>query len=315
MASPLVSEAFGALLEPGLARVFIDQYETLPEMRSAIFGIRDIDTSYFKDASVGRFTTFTPFTGTIDYDDAVQNFEVTYRPVEYTKGFKVERKLFDDDLYGAIARLPRNLAVAANITYETEAASIFNGAFNGNGTIQKSGISMFVNNEGKSLCNSAHPLGRGTNLTQSNTDVTVLNATSVEAKRVQMAKFQDDKGNLIAVTPDLIVIPRALEQTGYEIIATSGKVDTAENNANFHYGRYKLAVWDYLTPNTVDTASSQWFMCDSIMMKDFLTWVDRIPLEFFRDKDFDTLMAKFAAYMRFAYGWSDWRWVHGSQPV
>jgi len=52
-------------------------------------------------------------------------------------------------------------------------------------------------------------------------------------------------------------------------------------------------------------------MIDSNMMKMYLQWFNRIPLEFFQDKSFDTLISKFAAYMRYSFGWSDWRWLYG----
>ena len=52
-------------------------------------------------------------------------------------------------------------------------------------------------------------------------------------------------------------------------------------------------------------------MADSRMMKMFFIWLNRIPLEFGRDKDFDTFISKFSAYMRYSYGWVDWRWIYG----
>jgi hypothetical protein len=45
-------------------------------------------------------------------------------------------------------------------------------------------------------------------------------------------------------------------------------------------------------------------------MKEFLLWFDRIKPEFYKDSEFDTLVAKFAGYMRYSYGWSDWRWIY-----
>lgn len=302
----LVSANFGDLLEPGLRKIFVDQYARLPQMRTAIFNVDTLDTSYYKDSSVGGFSDFEVFQGTVQYDDAFQNFDVTYRPVEFAKGFKVERKLFDDDLYGVIARLPRNLSRASAITQEKHAASIFNNAFSGTGTITLGGIQLLNNTEAQSLCSTAHDIGTGNAITQSNSGTTALSATAVEATRRNMARYVDDRNQYIAVVPDLLLVPRALEETAWEIVASAGKVNTAENNQNFHYGRYKLAVWDYLGDD------NNWFMIDTNMMKDFLNWFDRIGLEFYRDKDFDTLTARFAAYMRFAYGWSDWRWVFGN---
>ena len=39
----------------------------------------------------------------------------------------------------------------------------------------------------------------------------------------------------------------------------------------------------------------------------------RVRPEFKREEDFDTLVAKYRGYMRYSYGYSDWRGIVGSQ--
>jgi len=299
-----ISENFGDLLEPGLKKVFTEQYSQIPEMRGMLFNVQTADSSYEKDSSVGAFADMPVFTGTISYDDVFQGYDVTYTHAEFAKGFKIERKLYDDDLYNVISRKPRGLAISAKRTQEKYAATVFGNAFTGTGTISIDGTTVLNNSEALSLCNASHTSTASATV-QSNTGTSALSATSVEATRILMAGYKDDRDNLISVQPDLILCPRNLEETAWEIISTKGKVDSAENNANFHYGKYKLAVWDYLAD------SNNWFMIDSSMAKMFLNWYDRIPLEFFQDKSFDTLIAKYAAYCRFSFGFSDWRWVYG----
>ena len=299
-----ISENFGDLLEPGLRKIFTDQYKQIPAMRDMLYNIAGSSTSYEKDSSVGAFGDMPPFTGTILYDDIYQGYDVTYTHAEFAKGFKVERKLFDDDMYAVINRKPAGLSLAARRTEEKYAAQPFNDAFSGSGTIAINGTTILSNSEALSLCSSAHT-SNASATTQDNSGTTALSPTAVEATRILMTAFLDDRDNKISVQPDLILIPRNLEETAWEIISSKGKVDTADNNANFHYGKYKLAVWDYLSD------SNNWFMIDSNMMKMYLQWFNRIPLEFFQDKSFDTLISKFAAYMRYSFGWSDWRWLYG----
>jgi hypothetical protein len=209
-----------------------------------------------------------------------------------------------DDLYNIISKKPRGLAIAAKRTMEKCAASVFNDAFSGTGSITVEGTTVLSNTESLSLCNDSHT-STAVATTQDNKGTSALSATSVEATRILMAGYKDDKDNLISVQPDMILVPRNLEETAWEIISSKGKVDTAENNSNFHYGKYKLAVWDFLSD------SNNWFVVDSSLMKLFLNWFDRIPLEFFQDKSFDTLIAKYAVYARWSYGWSDWRFLYG----
>lgn len=299
-----ISENFGDLLEPGLRKIFTDQYKSIPSMRDMLYNIGGSSTSYEKDSSVGAFGDMPVFSGTIEYDDVYQGYDVTYTHAEFAKGFKVERKLFDDDLYNIINRKPAGLSMSARRTEEKYAANPFNNAFTGSGTISISGTTVLSNTESLSLCNDAHT-STAVASTQDNSGTTALSPTAVEATRILMTAFRDDRSNRILVQPDLLLIPRNLEETAWEIISSKGKVDTADNNANFHYGKYKLAVWDYLSD------SNNWFMIDSSMMKMYLQWFNRIPLEFFQDKSFDTLISKFAAYQRYSFGWSDWRWVYG----
>jgi len=303
---PAISENFADLLTPGLRKIFTEQYNQIPEMRPLIYNVQSSEMSYEKDSSVGAFSNMSPFTGTIQYDEVYQGYDVTYTHQEFAKGFKVERKLFDDDLYNIISRKPKGLALAAVRTHEYYSALPFNSAFTGSGTISIDGTTILSNSEALSLCNSSHTSTASSD-TQSNTGTSALSPSAIEATRIAMAGLKDDRGNLISVQPDLILVPRNLEETAWEIISSKGKVDSAENNANFHFGKYKLAVWDYLT----DT--NNYFVIDSAMAKMFLQWFDRIPLEFFQDKSFDTLIAKYAAYDRFSFGWSDWRWVYGAK--
>ncbi len=92
---PALSENFGDLLAPGLKKIYNDQYGQIPEMRSMLFNIQTSDRAYEKDSAVGAFSDISPFTGTIGYDEIYQGYDVTYTHVEYAKGFKVERKLYD----------------------------------------------------------------------------------------------------------------------------------------------------------------------------------------------------------------------------
>ena len=58
---------------------------------------------------------------------------------------------------------------------------------------------------------------------------------------------------------------------------------------------------------------NNWFLIDSRYMKLFLKWFDRIPVEFNKDKDFDTYIAKWSVYTRYSFGFSGWQWIYGAQ--
>ena len=291
------SASYADLLEPGLRKVFADVFyqEQQQSIASILFNVSESRKAQEHDLEMGDVADFSPFTGTVSYDDTGEGYKTNYVHQEFTKGMKVERKLVDDDLYNVIARKPQQLGLAAFRKRETDAASVFNNAF----------VTNITGGDGQPLCSTVHPSNNGGS-SQSNSGSTALSPTEVETARIKMVKYQSNRNNPLSIQPDMLIVPVDLESYAYEIINSRGKVDTAQNNVNFHVGRYKLVVW----PNYL-TSSTRWFMVDSRIMKMYLNWFDRITPQFYKDTDFDTLLAKFAGYMRYSYGWSDWRWVYG----
>lgn len=295
----LVSENWADLLVPGLRKIFDNAYRERPSNVGILFNVQSSQKAVEHDLTTGDILDFTPMNGIVPYDDMGEGFRTDYTHVEYARGIKIERKLVDDDLYNIINKRPRMLGLAARRRREKDGASVFNNAFN----------SGFVGGDGVSLCNASHPSNNG-GAVQSNTNTLDLTDVNLEVSRRAMIGFQSDRDNVIEIIPDMILVPLALEQTGYEIINSKGKVDTAMNNANFHFGKYKMLVW----PNYL-TSSLNWFLLDSVMMKEYHLWFDRIKPEFQKDREFDTYNSKYAGYMRYSYGWSDWRAIYGNNPA
>ncbi len=291
----ITSEGFGYLLDPGLRKIFMDEYGIPEGQRENLYGIEKSNKAVEYDLGIGNTGDLIEFDGTIAYDDFKQQYRTSYTHKEWCKGMKIERKLVDDDLYSVINKRPQSLAMVAKRTMEKQSASVFNNAFNS---------SVFAGGDGLSLCNSSHTF-IGLGQTNSNSGSTALSATAVEATRLLMRTFVDETGNLLISQADTLLVPPALEETAWEIVNASGKLDTADNNPNFSKGKYKVISWDWLSD------SNNWFMMDSKMMKMYLKWFQRIPTEFNKDKDFDTYLSKWSVYSRYSFGFSDWPWVYG----
>lgn len=173
---------------------------------------------------------------------------------------------------------------------------MFNNAFN---------TTIFTGGDSLSLCNDSHTWV-GTSTTVDNKGTAALSKTSLGTVRLAMRDFTDATDNLVNAMGDTLLVPPELEQTAWELTKSSREVNTANNTANFWEGRYNVIVWDYLTD------ANNWFLIDSRYAKMFLKWFDRIPVEFNKDKDFDTYLAKWSVYTRYSYGFSSWTWVYGS---
>ena len=294
---PLISENWSNSLLTGLRKVFVNVYREQVSNVPVLFNMLKSQKAQEFDLLTDEFKDFDVFNGQVPYDDHVESYKTTYTHQEYSRGFKVERKLVQDELYGTIQRQPSFLALSARRRREKDGASVFNNAFN-------TGV---TGGDTLSLCNSAHT-SKNSSTTQSNTGVLSLTAANVEATRRSMIKFRTGRDGIMDVHPDMLLVPIDQEEQAWEILNSKGKVDSAQNNVNFHYGKYKLLVW----PNYM-TSATNWFFIDSIYMKQLLMWFDRQPVQFFTDQAFGPLVAAFAGYMRYSFGFSDWRWVFGQQ--
>ncbi len=303
MAVPHTSGQFGDLLDPRFQKIFHEQYNQLPDMLGELFTMPpDNGRDTMRWSSVGAYSDWGEFTGTVGYQDASQGYDTIATHVEFASGVQVERKLYDDDQYNIMDQRPAGLATAANRTRQKHGARMLNNAFSVD-------TYFYVNSEGVALCSNSHTTTSGASTSSGfdNLATTALSGTSLAAARIQMVQFRDDAANRISLMPDEIWIPPDLYETAYEIVASMGKVDTANNNRNVHEGRYTIKEWNYLN----DT--NNWFLTDSAMRKMSCFWVDRVPVEFAFAEDLDTIVAKWRGYMRYSNAHTDWRWVLGSQ--
>lgn len=302
-----ISENWAYLLEPGLRSVFNLTFgELAAESRiPMLFNVMGSTKAAEYFLAVGGMSDWEKYEGRIEYDEPEQGYRTTLTHDEYVRGFKVERKLVADDLYNIINARPTQLAMSANRTREKHAASVFNNAFS----------TSYTGGDSKPLCETTHPYSPANATTQSNEGTYALTYDNAVTTRRLMREFKDDTGNIVAINPNLIVVPPELEETVNAVINTyqSGRPQKPDTG-DFHEGLtgrigISYVVWDYLTD------ANAWFMLDSRLAKIHLLWLDREALSFAMDPTSDfRLEARFRGYMRFSYGWSTWQWIYGNNP-
>ena len=91
----ITSEGFGYLLDPGLRKIFMDEYGLPEGQRENLFGIEKSNKSTEYDLGIGGTGDLAEFDGTISYDDFRQQYRTSYTHKEWVKGMKIERKLVD----------------------------------------------------------------------------------------------------------------------------------------------------------------------------------------------------------------------------
>lgn len=297
---PMLRENWADLLEPGIREWFNVGSSRRPSQIEQIFDVLDSQKSAEHFRGRGAISP-----------DAWGQFSKTKKPAQVSSdaGFKssfnhetflvelpVEKELIEDNQYGEVMAMTEDLGDSAKLKREVDAASVFNLAFSGR-----------LGPDGVTLCSDSHPSGPTNATTQDNSFDLALTAANLRIVREAMQAFTDDKGNLVAVTPNALIVPPGLEDTAIAATQSDKDPDSANNATNPQYGRYTIITWHYLTD------SEAWFMVDTALMKQRLKWFDRVPLDITLDRA-DAAFAYYAARMRYSYGYMDWRWVAGSKP-
>ena len=299
---PQYSENFRSLteLDPVLREVFFLQYDAIPARGGAF--IRELSSAKGAefDQRVGSFRDPEPFadTGQIAYAEAEPDYMITYRHAKYDNGFVVDQDMLDDNQYSGILDRAANLGTASARFIQKTQASILTNAFTAGATAGYDSVA---------LCSASHPRSSSDSTNVSNTATLPLNNTNLETAMITHMALGDDRGEEISIMPNLLVVPRALRKTAFELTESEYDPESAENAKNIHT-ELQFMVWEFLS----DT--NAWFLIDTTLAKRFMKWYWRKRPTFDAMDDFDKDARKFRNLMRFSYGWSDWRWIYGSNP-
>lgn len=296
--SIMTSGKWPQLLEAGLRIVFEQQRDEImrDSLIPSLFNVQTSNSAVEESASVNGLRDWFEYKGAIEYAEPIEGWGARYEHTEYVQGMVVERKLIDDAKYREINARATMLATSAGRTREKHAASIFNNAFS----------SAYKGGDGVALCD-AHPYSPTNSATQSNAGSSALDNTSIGTTLAAMRNYKGGIGEHLTVQPDMLLIPPGLEKAAYVALNSMQLPDSEKNDINYLKAQgITVVVWKYLED------ANNWFMVDSRLMKQWLNWFDRVPIEFSLDprSDFE-LMLRFRGYMRYSYGWDDWRWVYG----
>ncbi len=262
-------------------------------------GQEEYDVTY---TGMGKFTLLS---GTTNKDTMTEEYKTTYTFPEFTNEIDIQRRLWDDRRDRTVMNLSREFSLSKNRTREAHGAELFNYAFTASGTYSGGGSTAQA--DLKALCANDHPSKADANYSGDNLGTSAFSTSALMTTRDAIREWTDGRGNKIYAKMDEILGPanKDFEETAWEIINTTGKVDTADNNRNFHKGRYTLMIWDELTDD------ENWFAMDGSRRKFSLHWLDRIPFETYDSFNDSTQTLTYGGYMRYGFGANGWRWIYG----
>jgi len=285
-------------LLPGLNALFGMEYARYDDEHSEIYETESSDRSFEEEVKLSGFDA-APVKdegSAISYDAAQESFTARYNHETIAMGFAITEEAIEDNLYDSLsARYTKALARAMAHTKQVKAVVPLNDT-------------SYQSGDGVVLFSTAHPLVSGG--TNSNTQSTAadLNETSLEAAVIQIGKWTDERGLLIAAQPQKLVIPPDLQFVAARIMKSELRPGTADNDINAV--RSMGVVPGGTIVNHYLTDTDAWFLITDV--PNGLKHFNRVALETGMDGDFDTGNVRYKARERYSFGVSDPLGIWGS---
>ena len=298
------------LYAPGLRKVYLSSVDDVPREGRQILNMvmgpnpgGQAGRHYFDDVMVASLGAFIdkPEGEPIQYDRISEVGTVRYTPFAFGLGVRATKEAIDDELYGVMAKLARELGGAGAYTQEVQFFRPLNGGF---GTTGGTGFTA-AGYDSTALFSTAHPLKRGgTSANRATTDMD-LSVTALEIAQNLMQTTLDESGFPDPRSGEVLIVSPANYYTAKEITQSELKPYTANNEINPVKGEMQFIQVHYLS----DTDS--WFLFAQKDKHDVNAWIrEEIDIAF--DSDFDTGDLKMKGYFRMAVGHTDWRGTFGS---
>ena len=288
-------------LEPGLNALFGLEYKQYENQSAEIYTTESSDRAFEEEVMLSGFAQaqVKPEGSGVTYDNAQETFTARYTNETIALAFAITEEAIEDNLYDRLAsRYTKALARSMAQTKQVKAVSPLNNGMPG-GT--------FNSGDGVTLFNTAHTTIAGS---FSNTLATAadLNETSLEQSLIDIAALTDERGLKIAAKGMKMIIPSALQFTAERLMASAGRVGTADNDVNA-IKSMGMIPQGYSVNNFL-TDTDAFFIITDVPngMKHF----ERTPLTTKMEGDFDTGNVRYKARERYVFGVSDPRGVFGS---
>jgi len=288
-------------LEPGLNALFGLEYKQYENQTADIYTTESSDRAFEEEVMLSGFAQaqVKPEGSGVTYDNAQETFTARYTNETIALAFAITEEAIEDNLYDRLAsRYTKALARSMAQTKQVKAVNPLNNGMPGG---------SFTSGDGVTLFNTAHPTLAGS-FQNTLTTASDLNETSLEQSMIDIAALTDERGLKIAAKAVKMIIPSALQFTAERLMASAGRVGTADNDVNAI--RSMGMIPQGYSVNNFLTDTDAFFITTDVPngMKHF----ERTPLSTKMEGDFDTGNVRYKARERYVFGVSDPRGIFGS---
>jgi len=288
-------------LLPGLNALFGEEYAAYENEHAEIYDTESSDRSFEEELKLSGFgaAPVKDEGSAITFDTAQETYVARYTHETIGMGFSITEEAMEDNLYVSLsARYTKALARAMAYTKQVKAAYPLNNGFS---TTFKSGDNV-------ALFSTAHPLvNGGTNSNRPSTGAD-LNETSLEDAIIQISKWTDERGLLIAARARKLIIPTDLQFVATRLLDSSYRVGTSDNDINAI--KTNGVIPEGYSVNHYLTDTNAFFLTTDI--PDGMKHFERTPMQTSMDGDFTTGNVRYKARERYSFGVSDPLGIFGS---
>ena len=287
-------------LEPGLNALFGLEYKQYENQSSEIYTTESSDRAFEEEVMLSGFAQaqVKPEGGGVVYDNAQETFTARYTNETIALAFAITEEAIEDNLYDRLAsRYTKALARSMAQTKQVKGVVPLNNGF----------TTAFSSGDGVALFSTAHPTIAGT---VANTLATAadLNETSLEQSLIDIAAMTDERGLKIAAKGMKMIIPSALQFTAERLMASAGRVGTADNDINA-IKSMGMIPQGYSVNNYLTDTDAFYILTD---VPNGMKHFERTPMTTKMEGDFDTGNVRYKARERYVFGVSDYRGVFAS---
>jgi hypothetical protein len=288
------------LLWPGQKEIWGDYfYNRQPSEYDKIFKVINSDKAFEEMTGITGFG-LAPVKGqgaSLVFDTEAQGYTQRFTNVSYALGYQVTREELEDNQYKKVTSA-RNPALARSMrqTVETVCANHLN----------RSEDSNYTWADGVELLSSVHPNVNGGTWTNELATPADLSESSLEDVCILIDKATDDRGLVIQLRPDKLVIHPNDRFTAKRILESDLQSDTANNAKNVVSGMF----YGYEVNHYLDDTDAFYVTTD---VPQGLVFLERTAADVEQDYDFATKNTLVSGYMRNSSGVVDSRGVYGSE--
>lgn len=302
----LTSMSIDEVVTPGIRKHFVDEYK---QVKPALDKIFKVGTQESKSDTYENYTGLSTVAtvaeqGTYQEDLPIKAYGVVLSPTKKGLMMPVTMEMRQWAKAKDIWDGSRHLARALARDVEDQAASVLNNS-------QDTDYTSYTDD--KPLISTDHTRADG-GTAQSNASATgiTFGESNLEVGLLALESQLDDRGNMITVFGNRLIIPPALRKQALIDLKSTGRSGTADNDINVYksmqqfYGSIEILVWDRLSAAN-GGSDTRWFLEDTSMSQLMWQWAKKPNVTKNDEIGFKQDVTYYKGMYYASKGWRDFR--------